>query len=193
MEQTFCDIHTHHPRADRLSPTEAGIHPWDAERGFAMPDFVECDIIGETGLDYACAVDREAQENLFRGHLAEAERSQKPVVIHAVKAFEPVMKILSEYHLCSVLFHGFIGSVEQAKRCFAKGYFLSFGERSLRSPRTREVIASAPAENIFLETDDNADCDLEALYREVAEIRKITIEELRRQTIENYEKLIQLR
>ena len=52
------DIHTHNPRQGVLSPTMAGIHPWDAERNLPMPDFSACDIVGETGLDYAKEVRR---------------------------------------------------------------------------------------------------------------------------------------
>lgn len=190
MELRYCDIHTHHPHEDRLSPTMAGVHPWDAERGFVLPDFGECDIIGETGLDFACKVDRRAQTELFRKHLSAAERLSKPVVIHSVKAFEEVMRILSDYEICGVLLHGFIGSVEQAERAIKRGYFLSFGARSLRSPRTLKVIDSAPVANIFLESDDDPECDIEALYRTVAERRQTTPEELCREMITNYKRLI---
>lgn len=168
----------------------AGVHPWDAERGLQLPDFSLADMIGETGLDFARDIDRKAQEVLFRKHLAKAERLHKPVVVHSVKAFEEVMRILAEYHLCGVLLHGFIGSVEQAERAFRRGYFLSFGERSLRSPRTVDVVRTAPVEQIFLESDDNPECDIVALYNRVAELRQTTTEELRKELIKNYKRLI---
>lgn len=190
MERVFCDIHTHHPRADRLSPTMAGVHPWDAECYTAIPDLSAADMVGETGLDYATDIDREAQKRLLHLHLAEAERLDKAVVVHCVKAFEELMKIVANYHLRGLLFHGFIGSTQQAKRCFERGYYLSFGERSLCSPRTREVIATAPAERLFVESDDNANCDIEELYRQIALLRNTSVEELRKQAITNYETLI---
>ena len=109
------DIHTHHPHPDVLSPTMAGIHPWHAERGETLPDFAACDIIGETGLDYACGVDKAIQERLFRAHLVAAERLHKPVVLHTVRAFEPTIKILADYGIKYVVFHGFTGSEQQAK------------------------------------------------------------------------------
>ncbi len=168
----------------------AGVHPWEAERGLALPDFSTADIVGETGLDFARDVNRKAQEELFRRHLAAAEQLQKPVVVHSVKAFEEVMRILADYDLCGVLLHGFIGSNEQAERAFKRGYFLSFGTRSLRSPRTVEVIRQAPIEQLFLESDDDAGCDIEALYRAVAELRETTTEELVKALITNYKRLI---
>lgn len=183
------DIHTHHPTEDRLSPTMAGIHPWDAEGQWELPNFAECDIIGETGLDYACEVNHEAQERLFRAHLAEAVRLNKPVVLHVVKAFEPVMRILKEYTLEGVVFHGFIGSKEQAVRAVNEGYYLSFGTRSLRSPKTCEAIVATPLEQLFVETDDDGDVDIATIYKAIAKIKSIDPNTLAEQTAENYNRL----
>ena len=186
------DIHTHHPRPDVISPTMVGVHPWDAERGYTLPDFSHCDIIGETGLDYACAVDKAAQGTLFRVHLEAAERLQKPVVLHTVRAFEPTIKILADYDIKGVVFHGFTGSEQQAKEAIKRGYYLSFGERSLRSAKTRQAIASTPLERLFCETDDNPALDITDIYAEVAEIKDTTIAELKRVTYENYKFLFRL-
>lgn len=183
------DIHTHNPRQGVLSPTMAGIHPWDAERNLPMPDFSACDIVGETGLDYAKEVSREAQQGLFMKHLAAAEKLEKPVVLHVVKSFEDVMLALKKHRLQGVVFHGFIGSREQAQRAISEGYYLSFGDRSLRSPRTREVIATIPIENLFCETDDRDDISIEEIYAEVAKLRGTTQEELASEIEKNYRRL----
>ena len=183
------DIHTHNPRSGVLSPTMAGIHPWDAERNLPMPDFSACDIVGETGLDYAKEVSREAQQGLFMKHLAAAEKLEKPVVLHVVKSFEDVMLALKKHRLQGVVFHGFIGSREQAQRAISEGYYLSFGDRSLRSPRTREVIATIPIEKLFCETDDNTEFSIEKIYQEVAALRAISHEELASEIEKNYIRL----
>ncbi|MBR3826534.1 MAG: TatD family hydrolase [Alistipes sp.] len=190
MNCNYVDIHTHHPREDVLSPRMAGIHPWHAERGDQLPDFASCDIVGETGLDYASAVGRAAQMRLLRQHLDAAAELHKPIVLHVVKAFEDVMVTLRNYPtLRGVVFHGFIGSMEQARRCFERGYFLSFGARSLRSPRTREVIAATPSNRLFVETDDSTVPTIEELYTEVAAIRNESVEELKQRIEENYKTL----
>lgn len=180
------DIHTHHPRQGVLSPTMAGIHPWDAERGLELPDFASCDIIGETGLDFACGIDINAQTILFREHLMAAQLLHKPVVLHVVRSFEPTLNILSEYSLSGVVFHGFIGSVEQAKRAIDRGYYLSYGVRSLRSGRTLSAIRTTPLDRLFVESDDDPDIDLRELYCQVAELKQITPQELMAQTVTNY-------
>ena len=184
----YIDIHTHNPRADVLSPTMAGIHPWQAEKGLMLPDFSHCDIVGETGLDYACKVDRELQRRLFKEHISSAIEANKPIVLHVVRAIEETLNILKEYNtLRAVIFHGFIGSWQQAKRCIEQGYYLSFGSRSLRSPKTCEVIAKMPQNLLFCETDAELDKgNIEQIYHEVARIRNIGVEELIRSTTENY-------
>ncbi|MBO5890499.1 MAG: TatD family hydrolase [Alistipes sp.] len=190
MKTKYIDIHTHNPRADVLSPTMAGIHPWRAEEGAELPDFSHCDIVGETGLDYACKVDRELQKRLFIVHIEGAIKAGKPIVLHTVRTTEEVLKILSGYKaIRGVIFHGFIGSWQQAQRCIERGYYLSFGERSLRSSKTREVIAKMPQNLLFCETDDNTDIAIEEIYKSVAEIRGTTPEELLRTIEDNYKNL----
>ena len=193
MNKILVDIHTHHPRPDVVSPRMAGIHPWDAERGSALPDFAHCDIIGETGLDYACEVDRLAQERLFRAHLEAAERLQKPVVLHAVRAFEPTIKILAEYNIAGIVFHGFIGSQQQAAEALRRGYYLSFGIRSLCSSKTRQAIVATPLDRLFCETDDDPSLNIAKVYVEVAAIKGVTLAELERYIYENYKRLFRLR
>ena len=193
VNKILVDIHTHHPRPDVVSPRMAGIHPWDAEHGRDLPDFAHCDIIGETGLDYACEVDRLAQERLFRAHLEAAERLQKPIVLHMVRAFEPTIKILEEYNIAGVVFHGFIGSQQQAAEALRRGYYLSFGIRSLRSSKTRQAIAATPLDRLFCETDDAPSLNIAKVYAEVAAIKGVTLAELERYIYENYKRLFRLR
>ena len=183
------DVHTHNPRPEVLSPTMAGIHPWDADKGIDPMDLSSADIIGETGLDYACGVNREAQLRLFEWHLSEAERLEKPVVIHCVKAFEDVMNMLSKHSLRGVVLHGFIGSKEQAKRATNRGYYLSFGRRSLRSPRSCEAIRETSIELLFCETDDDITLDIRQIYSEVAKHKELTFNELAEQIETNYKRL----
>lgn len=184
----YIDIHTHNPREDVLSPTMAGIHPWLAESGVELPDFSQCDIIGETGLDYACKVDKEAQKKLFIEHLEVAIKTNKPVVLHTVRAVDDILNILKEHSvLRGVVFHGFIGSWQQAERCIERGYYLSFGPRSLRSPKVREIIAKMPQNLLFCETDAEQDKgNIEQVYSEVAKLRGVSVADLAKSIEKNY-------
>lgn len=182
------DIHTHNPHPEVTSPQMVGIHPWDAEKVIPLPDFEECDIVGETGLDYASTTSREAQRRLFDLHLQAAARLGKPVVIHNVKGTDDVLRILGNYPtIRKVVFHGFIGSVQMANSILRRGYYLSFGDRSLRSPRTREVIATMDIRRLFVETDDNPNLEIEEVYNEVAKLRNMSVETLADEIDKNYE------
>ena len=175
------NIHTQKPLDGELTIRTAGIHPWEAasvpEDASAGLDLSDADAIGETGLDFACDVDRNAQESVFRMQLQLAQQAGLPVVIHCVRAFEPVMKILAEYRLPAVIFHGFIGSAEQAQRAVGTGYHLSFGERSFASPKTVEAMKNVPRDRMFFETDES-DTPIIDLYERAARLRGITRDKL---------------
>lgn len=185
----YIDIHTHSPSANYPTPASAGIHPWHAASGFIDEAAMHsADLIGEIGLDYACKVDRQAQEHLFREQLSIAQRLRKPVVVHCVRAFEPMMKILSKYQLRAVIFHGFIGSVQQAEQAIKRGYYLSFGEGAFRSPRTLEAMRTIPLSRLFAETDESQ-ISIEKIYEMIAAERKIEVVELQTQIENNYNEI----
>ena len=187
----YIDIHTHHFTARHTELRAVGIHPWDAENAtIDEAIFQGAAAIGEIGLDYACEVSRERQEEVFRTQLAIAKRMQVPVVVHCVRAFAPTVAILGEYKLRAVIFHGFIGSREQAAEAIKRGFFLSFGERTFRSPKTIEALRFVPIENLFLETDEST-TPIEEIYAKVAEIRGEDMETIINGITNNYNRLFQ--
>ncbi|HJI18462.1 MAG: TatD family hydrolase [Alistipes sp.] len=191
MNDPYVNIHTHRPTGRGIELRAEGIHPWQAEAtapGNLPALTAAAQAVGEIGLDYARATDRGAQLRLLREQLDLAERTGLPVVLHCVRAFEPLMKELQGRRLKAVIFHGFIGSPQQAARALAAGYCLSFGERTFRSPRTTEVLRTLPADRLFLETDDS-DVAIETVYARAAEVRGTTVGELRRVIAENYRRL----
>lgn len=185
------DIHTHNRETKAKTVEAVGIHPWHAlgaDIATIESKAADADAIGEIGLDFACAVSREEQERIFRVQLAIAERLRKPVVLHCVRAFEEVMRVLRDFHLSAVIFHGFIGSKEQAQRAVAEGYYLSFGERTFRSPKTIAAMRNIPLSHLFVETDESS-TPIEAIYEKIAELRGISIAELAAATEENYNRI----
>ena len=98
------------------------------------------------------------------------------------------MRLLWEQEPRAVIFHGFIGSPEQARQALERGYCLSFGERTFASPRTVEALKSTPLSQLFLETDDS-ETPVKTIYTRVAELLALSVEELKRATTENYERI----
>ena len=186
--EMILDIHTHNALTHAQTIETVGIHPWHAENC----DFAEIerlapsvDAIGEIGLDYACEVSREVQIAIFRAQLSLAERLEKPVILHCVRAFEDVIKILENYNLKSVIFHGFIGSAEQAQRAVIQDYNLSFGERTSRSPKTIVALHSTPLSHLFVESDEST-TPIEEIYAQIANLRGISTSELMEATMANF-------
>ena len=96
------DIHTHKPQTHAQTIDCVGIHPWHSPSGdisIVEMGASTADAIGEIGLDFACDVGCETQIGVFQAQLAIAERLQKPVVLHCVRAFEYVMKMLQKHIL----------------------------------------------------------------------------------------------
>lgn len=191
MTTQFVNIHTHRPTGRGIELRTAGIHPWQADTeavSSLLPLDAGVQAIGETGLDYFRGAPRDKQLEAFRAQLALAEEAGLPVVLHCVKAFEPMMDELARHKLRAVIFHGFVGSPEQAERAVERGYYLSFGERSFLSPKTVKAFCATPLDRIFLETDDS-DTTIERVYAQAAVIRGLNLERLKEAIQQNYERI----
>ena len=201
MNAPFVDIHTHRPTGRHIELRAAGVHPWEAGRCTteealrelaAALDAGGVQAVGEIGLDFVRAdtpEKREAQAALFRAQLAAACKQRLPVVLHCVKAFEETMRILGEQEPPHIVFHGFVGSLQQAHRALERGYYLSFGERTFASPRTVEALKDTPLSQLFVETDESP-TPIETIYARIAALRSTDVETLKRATFENYRRIV---
>lgn len=145
-----------------------GTHPHNAEK---EPESVAEDIadlaavharcigIGEAGLDYHYDNSpRDIQRKVFRTHIAAAQISGLPLVIHARNADQDMIDILSEEmakHSFSAVLHCFSSGPELARIGVELGLYLSFsGIATFRnSQEIRDIAASIPKERILVETD----------------------------------------
>ena len=186
----YVNIHTHRPTGSGIKLRTAGVHPWHADMqevatlGERLSDV---QAVGETGLDFVHGPAREVQFGALRAQLRIARERGLPVVLHCVRAFEPLMRELAACEPRAVIFHGFIGSPEQARQALAKGYFLSFGERAFASPKTLAALRETPLSQLFLETDDSP-VPIAEIYVRAAEARGVPAEELQRATLANYKR-----
>lgn len=189
----YVNIHTHRPTGSGIELRTEGVHPWNAD----MQDVAtlgerlgNAQAVGETGLDFVHGPAQETQFEALRTQLRLARERGLPVVLHCVKAFEPLMRELAECEPRAVIFHGFIGSPEQARQALAKGYFLSFGERTFASPKTVAALRETPLSQLFLETDDSP-VPIAEIYARAAEAKDIPMEELQRATLDNYKRIFE--
>ncbi len=206
----FIDIHTHKyyndgtifllsrdlwrdPEPPHGTMFSAGMHPWNASLDDldAVLNYLETApiaAVGEIGLDYASEVPQEVQKEVFRQQLEVAAKRNLPVVIHCVKAFYDVLHELKLHDLREAVFHGFIGSPEQAAEAVGRGHYLSFGPRSLTSPRTTKALLQIPVSAIFAETDTASE-HISQVYEKIAELRGTTVEALKLAITENFNRI----
>lgn len=200
----YIDIHSHNPRADGLEQAtlgrqrpegkySLGIHPWMAagfDKGWLEELRTDKNMaaVGEIGLDYARDVPHGLQQRLFEEQLTIAAERGLPVILHCVKAFEPLIDTLARYELPAAIFHSFVGSREQARRVVERGYYLSLGAHSFLSSRVREALVEMPLAQLFVETDDQP-VPIEKLYAEAASIKGIAVEELAAATERNFKRI----
>jgi TatD DNase family protein len=137
------------PRGDdrRLAELEAALG-----RGGAVA-------VGECGLDggtaeAGAAIDRQVA--VLRGHLALARRFGLPVILHALRALEPLLAVLREEPLpAGGVLHSFSGSAEQVGPFAALGLHFSFAG-PVTYERARKPLLAAravPPGRLLLETD----------------------------------------
>ena len=217
MITPYVNIHTHRRTGEGIEvvsvmagrdavpdpPFSIGIHPWQLGGGNGRGDFISkqleeafCEImtapaaaIGEIGLDHAIPADHAEQKTIFFAQLRVAQERGLPIILHCVRAFEPTCEILAANNFANpVIFHGFIGSPEQAARAAKAGYYLSFGVRSLDSPKTVEAMKHTPLDRLFLETDDTP-IPIAEIYARAVEIIAVPMEEFTQSIHANYTRL----
>lgn len=216
MNAPLVDIHTHHPARpavvsvyayEALSgaplpmvPYSTGIHPWvtytleeeNTPRETLLRSITPLTVaIGEIGLDYHIArepLSRRRQERWLCWQLEVAERRCLPVIIHCVKAYNPLLKILNDYPVRAII-HGFTGSAQLAGQLLSCGCYLSYGKNLDRSPKTREALGVTPPDRLFLETDTEEGLSLESLYDRAADLLQLPLETLREAIYDNYKRI----
>ena len=115
--------------------------------------------IGETGLDYHYTADSaEVQKQSLRIHIAAAQETGLPLIIHSRAADDDMARILAEEHRnCpySCVMHCFSSSPELARATLDLGFYLSMSGIAAfpKSKDLRDIFAAAPLDRILVETD----------------------------------------
>lgn len=153
--------------------------------------------IGEIGLDYHYGTDKEKQKRLFKEQLKIAQRLNLPVVIHSRDATKDTIDILKMYNVSGVI-HCFSGSLETANIYISMGYKLGIGGvLTFKNSKLYKVIENINLENIVLETDSpyltpepyrgktNSSKYIPIIAKKLAEVKKVSIEEVAKITTNN--------
>lgn len=128
--------------------------------------------IGETGLDRLISTSMETQIKVFKQQIQLAEQVQKPLIIHAVRTFNELIRLKQQIKpSVAWIIHGFRGKKQIAEQLVKHGFYLSFGEKY-----QEEALRHTPLNRIFLETDESTQ-SIDTLYRKAAEILSLPLPE----------------
>ncbi len=168
----------------------------------------------ETGMDYLHNAPLRAwQEQAFREQIRLARRLRLPLVWHS-QVSEPnmtaqhpeTMRILREEHAEDVggVMHYFQGDEATARMAIDAGSYVSFAKPLLRQPHQWDIAIRLPLDRIVLETDaspqpykpNRADWtepkDVALVARKLADLKRISVEEVAEATTRNLLRLVGL-
>ena len=181
----YIDIHTHHPwnypnifsirnyveKAELESALNldhalsAGVHPWKCQPGeedeflelvkqaSVLPNFLA---IGECGIDLKIDTAYDFQEKVFLKQAQVAEETHKPLVIHCVRAYHPLLQLIQNFRpSVPWIFHGFNNTAQVAEQLIKHGAYLSIGQDLTKeNSKIRSAFFNLPMESVFFETDE---------------------------------------
>jgi TatD DNase family protein len=142
--------------------------------------------IGEIGLDKSIDAPPDVQMRIFERQVEIAEFADLPVILHVVRAFNEMVEFMKAHNpSVPMIIHGYNGSREMAEELVKAGFLISFGEAIARDhSKIVEALLSVPVEKLFLETDEG-DLDIREIYHSAAELKGLSMDQLRIQIVEN--------
>lgn len=168
-----------------------GIHPKDI-----LPNFEDdlnkvkekskhknCLAVGECGLDALVNVEETLQEKVFLEQILWANEINKPLIIHCVRRFLPLLKFRKEAKV-PLIIHGFNKKKRLAEELIANGFYLSFGKSLLCNIGLRDTIKDMPLEKMFVETDV-WEGSIGEIYSQLALVKDMQIDTLNKRLMEN--------
>jgi TatD DNase family protein len=186
-----------------------GLHPcsvktnWEDELNNIKANINQHKIvaIGEIGIDlYWDKTTLTEQIAAFKNQIAWAKALKLPIVIHCREAFEQVFEVLEQEKGEDLrgIFHCFTGTLEQAHRAIALGFYLGIGGVvTYKNAGLDKIVAQIDLKDIVLETDSpyltpvphrgkpNESSYLLYIANKVAELHQTDLETVANVTTEN--------
>jgi TatD DNase family protein len=186
-----------------------GLHPCSVKKDFEKELYLveqwlskrKFVAVGEMGTDlYWDKTFWEQQAEAFTIQVNWAKKYQLPVVIHCRESIDQTIDLLNpmvDKNLTGI-FHCFSGNEAQAKRIIEMGFYLGIGGvATFKNGGLDAVLPSVPLDRVVLETDSpylapvpyrgkrNEPSYIPLIAVRVAELMKVTVDELKRVTTRN--------
>jgi TatD DNase family protein len=214
QSQTVIKIAENYPNVSAsigIHPTEKIEKELSADDLIKLADHLKVIAIGETGLDFYRAEDKEnqlLQIERFRAHIRAAKMTKKPLIIHSRMARAETLQILREEKAEEIggVLHCFTESLEMAKQAMDLNFYISFsGIITFKNAvELQEVAQKIPLERILIETDapylapvpfrgkPNEPSYVKYVAEKLSELRNEKVEKIAEMTTRNFFDLFSL-
>jgi TatD DNase family protein len=175
------------------------------ENWFSQRPFIG---VGETGLDFYWDLTfKKEQYEVFQRHIEWALHYNLPVVIHSRNSIDECIAMIEKNQNGSLtgVFHCFSGSLDQARKIVDLGFYLGIGGVvTFKKSGLDTLIEQSSLENIVLETDApylapvpfrgkrNEVSYIKYVAQKLADVKKISVEDVAHITTRNAQKLFRL-
>lgn len=176
------------------------VENWLSKRRFAA--------VGEMGTDlYWDKTFWNQQVEAFKIQVSWAKKFKLPIVVHCRESMDQTIELVEPFQDGNLkgVFHCFTGTESQADKLIKLGFYLGIGGvATFKKGGMENVLPSIPLDRIVLETDSpyltpaphrgkrNEPSYIPLIGERVAELKKISVEELKKATTENALKLFQV-
>lgn len=149
------------------SPFCLGLHPWDLKKEslatwITKNEFLfhhpNCWAVGEIGLDKSKNEVLLNNEDYLIYFFQIAQKFQKPIVLHLVKAIPEFLAFLKhkpQFQQIPIVIHAFHGNLELLKNLLQFNIYFSLGVRELNRVQNNKEYLSQLYSRLLLETDDS--------------------------------------
>jgi TatD DNase family protein len=216
---SFVNIHTHHlkdeksifiknhtlgkdnePYVPESNYFSVGIHPWYLQNYqhltgllFEYVKSANNIAIGECGLDPFSEFSMDIQKEVFITQVKLAEKFQKPLIIHCVKAYNELI-VIKKNSKSSVpwVIHGFNTNKKILEECLKNEMYISVGNNLIMNKsKNYDIIREVPVNRLFVETDE-ANSSILFVYKQLATILEIPMDYLKEKVYLNFLKVFKL-
>lgn len=163
------------------------VHPWYAsevkegyqERLEAYFKKYPQALVGECGFDRACQTDLKSQTEVFEQQFLLAEKYNRPMLVHSVKAEDLILKYIAKKHP-KMLIHSFSGSAQFLRQLMNNDCYISVNINFFNKPSAVDMIRQTEKNRLLIETD----APYQSLVLSLAEVVK-KIAQIRQESVEN--------